>query len=41
MVTAHQRTLAFYERAGFVEEGPATTEFGPALRLVRHLHGAD
>lgn len=37
VVVAHRRTFAFYERAGFVDEGPATTQFGPARRLVRNL----
>jgi GNAT superfamily N-acetyltransferase len=37
LVVAHPRTLAFYRRAGFIEQGPATTEFGPALRLAREL----
>ena len=37
LVVAHPRTLTFYERAGFVEEGPATTRFGPASRLARDL----
>ena len=30
LVVAHPRTLAFYRRAGFVEQGPAVTRFGPA-----------
>lgn len=37
LVVAHPRTLAFYRRAGFVEQGPAETRFGPALRLARDL----
>lgn len=37
LVVAHPRTLAFYRRAGFVEQGPAATQFGPALRLARDL----
>jgi len=37
LVVAHPRTLAFYGRAGFVEQGPAETRFGPALRLARDL----
>lgn len=37
LVVAHPRTLTFYKRAGFVEEGPATTRFGPALQLARDL----
>ena len=32
-VTANHHTLAFYERAGFVEVGPAETRFGPAIRM--------
>jgi hypothetical protein len=36
-VVAHPRTLEFYGRAGFVEEGRAMTDFGPALRLRRDL----
>ncbi len=36
-VVAHRRTFAFYERAGFVDVGAATTQFGPARRLVRDL----
>jgi GNAT superfamily N-acetyltransferase len=38
LVVAHPRTLTFYRRAGFVERGPAATQFGPALRLARGLH---
>lgn len=38
LVVAHSRTLTFYRRTGFVEQGPAATEFGPALRLARDLH---
>jgi GNAT superfamily N-acetyltransferase len=37
LVVAHPRTRAFYSRAGFVVQGPATTRFGPALRLARDL----
>ncbi len=37
VVVGHPRTLAFYTRAGFAEEGPATTQFGPALRLALDL----
>jgi GNAT superfamily N-acetyltransferase len=33
-VVAHPRTLAFYGRLGFADEGPATTRFGPARRLT-------
>jgi len=36
-VVAASRTLGFYERLGFVVEGDAATQFGPALRLVRKL----
>ena len=36
-VVGHPRTLTFYKRVGFVEKGPATTRFGPALRLERDL----
>ena len=32
-VTANHHALAFYERAGFVEIGPAQTRFGPAIRM--------
>ena len=37
LVVAHQRTLSFYERAGFEQKGAADTRFGPALRLARAL----
>jgi GNAT superfamily N-acetyltransferase len=37
LVVAHPRTLRFYRRAGFVEQGSAATRFGPALRLARDL----
>ena len=37
LVVAHPRTLSFYRRAGFVEQGRAATRFGPALRLARDL----
>ncbi|HEX3562119.1 MAG TPA: GNAT family N-acetyltransferase [Solirubrobacterales bacterium] len=37
LVVGHPRTLKFYLRVGFIEEGPANTEFGPALRLARDL----
>jgi GNAT superfamily N-acetyltransferase len=36
-VIGASRTRGFYERVGFVAEGPATTPFGPALRLTRTL----
>jgi GNAT superfamily N-acetyltransferase len=36
-VVAASRTLGFYERLGFVVDGDATTQFGPALRLSRKL----
>src|SRR3954449_2533644 len=36
-VVGHPRTLTFYKRVGFAEKGPATTRFGPALRLERDL----
>jgi hypothetical protein len=36
-VVAAERTRGFYERVGFVVEGQATTQFGPALRLSRKL----
>jgi GNAT superfamily N-acetyltransferase len=32
-VVANGHALAFYAAAGFVEEGPARTPFGPAVRL--------
>ena len=34
---AASRTLSFYERAGFRAVGTASTQFGPALSLVRAL----
>src|SRR3954447_9412675 len=37
LVVAHQRTLGFYERAGFEKTDVADTRFGPALRLARTL----
>jgi GNAT superfamily N-acetyltransferase len=36
-VIAASRTRGFYERLGFVLEGTASTQFGPALRLLRKL----
>ena len=36
-VVAAPRTRGFYERLGFVVQGPAPTQFGPALRLSRAL----
>jgi GNAT superfamily N-acetyltransferase len=36
-VVAASRTRGFYERLGFVVQGPAPTQFGPALRLSRTL----
>jgi GNAT superfamily N-acetyltransferase len=38
LVVGHPRTLKFYLRVGFIEEGPANTDFGPALRLARDLN---
>ena len=32
-VTANGHALAFYEAAGFVEDGTAETRFGPAQRM--------
>jgi GNAT superfamily N-acetyltransferase len=40
LVVAHPRTLTFYKRAGFVEEGSATTKFGPACQLAHDLQRA-
>jgi GNAT superfamily N-acetyltransferase len=37
-VTANGHALAFYERLGFVHDGPAETPGGPAFRM--HLDGA-
>jgi GNAT superfamily N-acetyltransferase len=34
-VIAAERTRRFYERAGFALDGPAQTQFGPALRFTR------
>lgn len=38
LVVGHSRTLRFYMRVGFTDEGSANTEFGPALRLARDLN---
>ena len=32
-VTANEHALAFYERVGFVHDGPAETPGGPAFRM--------
>ena len=37
VVIAHRRTLTFCERAGFTDQGAATTRLGPARRLARNL----
>jgi len=34
-VVANQAARGFYEKCGFVLEGPAETRFGPAIRMLR------
>lgn len=37
-VTANPHAIDFYEAAGFTNSGVASTEFGPALRMVMVIH---
>jgi ribosomal protein S18 acetylase RimI-like enzyme len=36
-VVAHPRNFPFYESLGFHQVGPASTRFGPAVRMLRGL----
>jgi GNAT superfamily N-acetyltransferase len=38
-VTANPRAVGFYERVGFVADGPVPTRFGPGLRMHLEVPG--
>ena len=38
-VTSNPRAVGFYEKIGFVADGPVPTRFGPALRMHVELAG--